>query len=161
MNILLDGNQTGNLIVIIVLLVACAVMFILSYFKNKKYMANQQNLLDEIKVGSKVLTKTFIYGTVESITETTDGKIVLIKTGEGDKVSYLEMNLEAIYSIDNKEEVVDLDDVMTEEKEEKVDDKKSNKKEELEEVKTDADELEELKPVEVKPKKTTKKTNKK
>ncbi len=161
MNILLDGNQTGNLIVIIVLLVACAVMFILSYFKNKKYMANQQNLLDEIKVGSKVLTKTFIYGTVESITETTDGKIVLIKTGEGDKVSYLEMNLEAIYSIDNKEEVVDLDDVMTEEKDEKVDDKKSNKKEELEEVKTDADELEELKPVEVKPKKTTKKTNKK
>lgn len=161
MNILLDGNQTGNLIVIIVLLVACAVMFILSYFKNKKYMANQQNLLDEIKVGSKVLTKTFIYGTVESITETTDGKIVLIKTGEGDKVSYLEMNLEAIYSIDNKEEVVDLDDVMTEEKEEKVDEKKSNKKEELEEVKTDADELEELKPVEVKPKKTTKKTNKK
>ena len=161
MNILLDGNQTGNLIVIIVLLVACAVMFILSYFKNKKYMANQQNLLDEIKVGSKVLTKTFIYGTVESITETTDGKIVLIKTGEGDKVSYLEMNLEAIYSIDNKEEVVDLDDVMTEEKEEKVDEKKSNKKEELEEVKTDADELEELKPVEVKPKKTTKKSNKK
>lgn len=161
MNILLDGNQTGNLIVIIVLLVACAVMFILSYFKNKKYMANQQNLLDEIKVGSKVLTKTFIYGTVESITETTDGKIVLIKTGEGDKVSYLEMNLEAIYSIDNKEEVVDLDEVMTEEKEEKVDEKKSNKKEELEEVKTDADELEELKPVEVKPKKTTKKTNKK
>lgn len=160
MNILLDGNQTGNLIVIIVLLVACAVMFILSYFKNKKYMANQQNLLDEIKVGSKVLTKTFIYGTVESITETTDGKIVLIKTGEGDKVSYLEMNLEAIYSIDNKEEVVDLDDVMTEEKEEKVEEK-SNKKEELEEVKTDADELEELKPVEVKPKKTTKKTNKK
>ncbi len=161
MNILLDGNQTGNLIVIIVLLVACAVMFILSYFKNKKYMANQQNLLDEIKVGSKVLTKTFIYGTVESITETTDGKIVLIKTGEGDKVSYLEMNLEAIYSIDNKEEVVDLDDVMTEEKDEKVDDKILNKKEELEEVKTDADELEELKPVEVKPKKTTKKTNKK
>ena len=102
MHILLEGTQTGNLVLIIILLVACAVMFVLSYFKNKKYMANQQNLLNDIKVGSKVLTKTFIYGTVEKITETTDGKIVLIKTGEGDKVSYLEMNLEAIYSIDNK-----------------------------------------------------------
>ena len=112
MNLLLAETNTGSLILIIILLVACAGMFVLSYFKNKKYMASQQDLLRDIQVGVKVLTKTFIYGTVEKITDTTDGKIVLIKTGEGDKVSYLEMNIEAIYAIDSKEEVVDIDEVM-------------------------------------------------
>lgn len=114
-NLILASQNIGNLILIIILLVACAGMFILSYLKNKKYVEQQKQMQDDIQVGAKVLTKTFIYGTVEKITETTDGKIVLLKTGEGDKVSYLEMNLEAIYSIDNKEEVVDIDDVVEEE----------------------------------------------
>lgn len=111
--LLADSNGIGNLILIIVLLVACVAMFVLSYFKNKKYMQNQQNLLNDLKVGSKVLTKTFIYGTIEKITDTTDGKIVLIKTGEGSKSSYIEMNIEGIYSVDNKEEVVDVDEAMS------------------------------------------------
>ena len=42
--LLADSNGIGNLILIIVLLVACVAMFVLSYFKNKKYMQNQQNL---------------------------------------------------------------------------------------------------------------------
>jgi len=117
-NLILASENIGSLVLIIVLLVACAGMFILSYFKNRKYVEQQKQMQEEIKVGAKVLTKTFIYGTIEKITDTTDGKIVLIKSGEGDKASYLEMNLEAIYSIDNKEEVVDLDEVQTEETEE-------------------------------------------
>lgn len=116
MNLLLDGttnNNIGNIILVAVLLVACVAMFVLSYIKNKKYMQNQQDLLADLKVGSKVLTKTFIYGTIEKITETTDGKIVLIKTGEDDKCSYIEMNIDGIYSVDKKEEVVDVDSVMS------------------------------------------------
>lgn len=113
-NLILASENIGNLVLIIILLVACAGMFILSYFKNKKYVEQQKQMQEDIKVGAKVLTKTFIYGTVEKISDTTDGKIVLIKSGEGDKVSYLEMNLEAIYSIDNKEEVVDLDEIQEE-----------------------------------------------
>lgn len=109
---LLASENTGNLVLIVILLLACALMFVLSYFKNKKYMAQQQDMLNNLEVGSKVLTKTFVYGTVEKITDTTDGKIVLIKTGEDDKVGYMEMNIEGIYSIDNKEEVFDFDSVM-------------------------------------------------
>ncbi|MBE5746035.1 MAG: preprotein translocase subunit YajC [Clostridiales bacterium] len=120
MNLLLASQNTGNLVLIIVLIVACAGMFVLSYFKNKKYMQNQKEMQDKLEVGAKVLTKTFIYGTIEKVTETTDGKIVLIKSGEGDKVSYLEMNVEAIYSIDSKEEIVDLEEVQSEEKVENV-----------------------------------------
>lgn len=118
MNNLLASGSTGNLILIIILLVACAIMFVLSYIKNKKYMSQQQDMQNNIKVGSKVLTKTFIYGTIEKITETTDGKIVLLKSGEGDNASYIEMNIEGIYSIDNKEEVVNLDETMEEQVEE-------------------------------------------
>ena len=117
MNLLLASENLGNLILIIILLVACAGMFILSYFKNKKYVSAQKEMQEKLEVGAKVLTKTFIYGTIEKITETTDGKIVLIKSGEGDKVSYLEMNVEAIYSIDSKEEIVDLEEVVDNESE--------------------------------------------
>ena len=155
MNFLLaDTNNIGNLILIIVLLVACVVMFVLSYFKNKKYMQNQQNLLNDLKVGSKVLTKTFIYGTIENITETTDGKIVLIKTGEGDKASYIEMNIEGIYSVDSKEEVVDVDEAMS-------GDQKEDKTEsyEIEEV-TEAFEVKEEVKSEDKPKRKSKSTKK-
>lgn len=107
MNLILTSENLGNLILIIILLAACGVMFVLSYMKNKKYLAAQQELLDQIQVGSRILTKTFIYGTVEKITETTDGKIVLIRTGEGEQSSYIEMNIEGIYSIDHKEEFVE------------------------------------------------------
>lgn len=115
LNLLLATEGVGNLVLIIILVVACAGMFVLSYFKNKKYVEQQKQMQEEIKVGAKVLTKTFIYGTVEKITDTTDGKIVLIKSGEGDKASYLEMNMEAIYSIDNKEEVVEIEEVVGDE----------------------------------------------
>ena len=111
-NLILASESMGSLVLIIILLVACAGMFVLSYFKNKKYVEQQKQMHEEIKVGAKVLTKTFIYGTIEKITDTTDGKVVLLKTGEGDKVSYMEINIEAIYSIDSKEEVVDIEEVM-------------------------------------------------
>lgn len=140
--LLADSNGIGNLILIIVLLVACVAMFVLSYFKNKKYMQNQQNLLNDLKVGSKVLTKTFIYGTIEKITDTTDGKIVLIKTGEGSKSSYIEMNIEGIYSVDNKEEVVDVDEAMS----------ASDVKEESKEEATEAFDVKEKVETENKPK---------
>lgn len=140
MNLLLaDQNGVGNLIIILILLVACVVMFVLSYFRNKKYMQNQQNLLDDLKVGSKVLTKTFIYGTIEKITETTDGKIVLIKTGEDDKCSYIEMNIDGIYSVDNKEEVVDVDEIMGENINDKNEDDAKTAFEVKEDVKTDVE----------------------
>ena len=140
--LLADSNGIGNLILIIVLLVACVAMFVLSYFKNKKYMQNQQNLLNDLKVGSKVLTKTFIYGTIEKITDTTDGKIVLIKTGEGNRSSYIEMNIEGIYSVDNKEEVVDVDEAMS----------ASDVKEESKEEATEAFDVKEKVETENKPK---------
>lgn len=108
---ILASENSGNLTLLIILLVACALMFVLSFFKNKKYVEKQKALQDELQIGSKVLTKTFIYGTVEKITDTTDGKVLLIKTGDDDKCGYIEMNIEGIYSVDTKEEVFDIEEL--------------------------------------------------
>ena len=43
------------------------------------------------------------YGKVLKITETTDGKILLIETGEDKKVSYMNIHINAVYGIDEKE----------------------------------------------------------
>ena len=55
---------------------------------------------------AKIKTLTGIYATVVSIRSTTDGKIVLIESGEGDKKSYQEIHIDAIYGIDESEEMV-------------------------------------------------------
>lgn len=118
MNLLLAQDNTSTLVLLIILVVACIALFVVNTMRNKKYMEQQKEMLDNIDVGSKILTKTFMYGTVEKITETTDGKILLIKSGEGEKIGYFEINLEGVYSLDNKEEVVDLpEDEMAEEPE--------------------------------------------
>ena len=108
MNLLLAQENTSTLVFLIILVVACIALFVVNTMRNRKYMEQQKEMLDNIEVGSKILTKTFMYGTVEKITETTDGKILLIKTGEDDKVGYFEINIEGVYSLDKKEEVVDL-----------------------------------------------------
>lgn len=118
MNLLLAQENTSTLVFLIILVVACIALFVVNTMRNKKYMEQQKEMLDNIDVGSKVLTKTFMYGTVEKITETTDGKILLIKSGEGDTVGYFEMNIEGIYSLDNKEEVVDIPEEVVEETDE-------------------------------------------
>ena len=64
-NLILASESMGSLVLIIILLVACAGMFILSYLRNKKYVEQQKQMMQDIKVGAKVLTKTFIYGTVD------------------------------------------------------------------------------------------------
>lgn len=114
MNLLLAEN-TSTLVLLIILVVACIALFVINTMRNKKYMEQQKEMLENIEVGSKILTKTFMYGTVEKITETTDGKILLVRCGEDEKVGYFEINLEGVYSLDNKEEVVDLPDDLEEE----------------------------------------------
>lgn len=108
MNLLLAQENTSTLVFLIILVVACIALFVVNTMRNKKYMEQQKEMLENIEIGSKILTKTFMYGTVEKITETTDGKILLIKSGEDDKVGYFEINIEGVYSLDKKEEVIDL-----------------------------------------------------
>ena len=95
-------SQYGLLIVLLVVLVA---FMIYSSIRRKKYDGQVQNLLDNLKVGAHVKTYSGFYGKIVSIRETTDGKVVLIEMGEGDKKGYIEADINAVMGIDKKEDI--------------------------------------------------------
>lgn len=93
-------------VMIIVLVVLIVFMFVSSSIRNKKENEKRMTMLNELKPGTNVITVNGMYGKIVSIEETTDGKIVLLSTGKGDKVSYMEIHINAISAIDNKQLVV-------------------------------------------------------
>jgi preprotein translocase YajC subunit len=92
--------------ILIVLVVALAILMFLTFNRRKKEEAARMDLNNKVKVGAKVKTFGGLYGKVVAIEETTDGKIVLLETGVGNKVSYQNIHINAIYGLDEKEPVV-------------------------------------------------------
>ena len=82
------------------------VMFVLPNSARKKQYQQLQDFLSNLKVGDKVKTTSGFYGTIVSMRETTDGRVALLEMGEGDKVGYIAVDMNAIYAIDAKEDVV-------------------------------------------------------
>ncbi len=92
---------------VLVILVALIALYVVSMLRRKKDMNQAQQMLNELKPGTKVKTYTGFYGTIDSIRETTDGKVVMLKIGEeGGKVGYIEIDANAIYGVDSKTDVV-------------------------------------------------------
>lgn len=131
-------------IILIVLLVVLVVMYIFSYIKRKKYNQEAIAMIDALKPGDKVKTYSGIYGTIVSIRETTDGKVVTLETGDGKHVSYVTVDTSVIYCIDKKQDIVrDANGEIIEPKDDAIEsDAKSQDDGEPTEVKT-ADEVEE------------------
>lgn len=104
MNLLLQANaNTGMGPVWIIILVGLVIITILGSFRNKKESAAREQMVQSLKVGDEIVTYAGVYGKIVNITNTTDGKVVLISTGEGDKISYMQMHINAIASVDNKQ----------------------------------------------------------
>jgi preprotein translocase subunit YajC len=104
-------------------------------------MNARNDLMSGIKKGTKIVTTAGVYGVVESVEETTDGKVVTIKTGSSKNPSTMTIHMNAIMGIDNKtsvkgskkeevEETIEAEEVAENEevKEEKPVAKKSTKK---------------------------------
>ena len=107
-NLLLEGTAgfADSYTLLIVLVVIIVGFLLLSLSRRKKEENYRNDLLNKVVPGAKVKTYSGLYGTVESITDTTDGKIVLVKTGEGDKVSYQLLHINAIFGIDTHKDLV-------------------------------------------------------
>jgi len=90
---------------ILILLAALIIMFVFSSFKNRDLTKQRIEFLNTLKIGDKVKTYSGLYGVVEAISDTTDGKVVLIKSGNGKKVSYIEVDLNAVFGLDTKSAV--------------------------------------------------------
>lgn len=100
------GSNTMQIVLPVVLLVLVIGIFILNYFKSKKQRENMKNVVESLKVGDNVKTYSGFYGTIIEITETTDGKVAVLKTGNEKNVGYISIDMNAIYAIDQKVPVV-------------------------------------------------------
>ncbi len=91
--------------VLIGLVAAMAVVMVLNASRSKKANQEMQNMMQTLKVGDKVKTHIGVYGTIVSITETTDGKVCVIETGDKNK-SQIEVDMRVIAGFDDKKTVV-------------------------------------------------------
>ena len=161
MNFLLESFFGSQWFLVIILVVAIGLLMMASFSRKKKEENYRNELNEKIVKGAKVKTYGGLYCTVVNVTNTTDGKVVLVSTGEGDKVSYQLLHINAIYGVDEKEEIfIDKDGnelTATELKEREAQEKETAKVEELpavEEIKEEPNAEAE------KPAKTTKKSKK-
>ena len=154
MRFLLESFFNSSWFLIIVLIVAMALLLLTSFSRRKKEEQYRDELSTRIVKGAKVKTYGGLYGTVVSVRSTTDGKIVLIETGEGDKKSYQQLHINAIYGLDESEEMV-IDSEGNEVPMSALNESKASETEEKEEKKEEKKDS-----VEEKPKKRTRKTKK-
>lgn len=161
-NLLGAPQQLGSYIGIGILVII-AILYLVFGFKNRKKQQEEAvKMMNELKVGDKVVTNAGIYGEIVSLRETNMGKVVIIKTGydeDAKKASYITINASVILGIDRKEDLIlDAEGNVIE-----PEDKQALKEEVLKEKADQPEETEEEKQEE-KPKKKTpakKKTTKK
>lgn len=103
-------SQNWMIIVLIVLAVAFLVP---TYLRSKKEANAREELTNSIKKGTKIVTTAGVYGVVDSIENTTDGKVVTILTGSSKNPSTMSIHINAIMGIDNKSIVVEQAETIT------------------------------------------------
>ncbi len=106
MNFLLSSFFSSSWFLIIIVILAMGLLILTSFTRRKKEEDYRNELSEKIVKGAKVKTYGGLYGTVVSIRNTTDGKIVLLETGEGNNKSYQQLHINAIYGLDESEEMV-------------------------------------------------------
>lgn len=114
--------------IIIALVILLVVMYVFSAKRRKDYNNQVIEMLNSLRPGDKIKTIGGFYGTIVSIKETTDGKVVLLEMGEGSKVSYMSIDANAIYGVDKKEDIVYDKDGNVIEPDDDSDDDKGGKK---------------------------------
>lgn len=106
--------QNWFILLIIVLMIA---MLVPSFLRQKKEINARNELQEQLKKGTRVITTAGVYGVVESVELTTDGKVVTIVTGNTKNPTTMTIHINAIGGIDNKTPVVeDMDGNIVEEK---------------------------------------------
>lgn len=128
MNTLLSafGDWFAKNWIILVLIVFAIALLVPTYLRQKKEVNARNELNNTIKKGTKIITTAGVYGVVESIRETTDGKVVTIVTGNSKNPTTMDIHINAIGGIDNKSAVtVDTDNKVVDDKVEKAEEKEA------------------------------------
>lgn len=155
MNLLLSvGDWFAQNWMLLLLIVVAVLLIVPTYFKSRKEANERNELNNKIVKGTKIITTAGIYGVVESIENTTDGKVVTIVTGNDKHPSTMTIHINAIGGIDNKTDVVEESKELTSVVNEEV-------SEDIDAEIIDKDEIEEKKPVKKSSTAKTSKTTKK
>lgn len=88
--------------ILIGVIVALLAVTLLNASRQKKDNAKIEEMLSKLKPGDKVKTYFGIYGKILSITETTEGKVCVLETGDKNK-SQIEINIRAVIGLDEKQ----------------------------------------------------------
>lgn len=108
MNLIMSaGNWFATNWPILVIIVLAIAFLVPTYLKQKKEASARNELNNTIKKGTKIVTTAGVYGVVDSIEDTTDGKVVTIITGNSKNPSSMTIHINAIMGIDNKTAVVE------------------------------------------------------
>ena len=161
MNLLLSafGDWFAKNWIILVLIVFAVALLVPSYLRQKKEMNARNELNSNIKKGTKIITTAGVYGTVESIEDTTDGKVVTIVTGTSKNPTTMTIHINAIGGIDNKKAVV-ADEKVEKEVETKAVEEKTDTTEEVAQEPTEVVEKKKATPKKTTTKKSTSKSKK-
>ena len=90
-------------ILMLAILAFLAVLMVLGYTKRRKFNTQLQDLRDNVKVGSKVMTDTGVVGEIAEITTEGEHKYFTIKSGTKDKFGYIKVHANAVYYVFDKE----------------------------------------------------------
>ena len=93
-------------ILMLAILAFLVVLMVLGYAKRRKFNTQLQDLRDNVKVGSKVMTDTGVVGEIAAITTEGEHKYFTIKTGTKDMVGYIKVHANAVYYVFDKENPV-------------------------------------------------------
>lgn len=138
MNLLLDiGSWFAQNWMLLVLIVLAIAFMVPTYLRQKKESNARNELNNSLTKGTKIVTTAGVYGVVESIENTSDGKVVTIVTGSSKNPSTMTIHINAIMGIDNKAKIVEETEVVEKPKKVKI----------IEEVVEDDEEVEVVEPV--------------
>lgn len=90
----------------IILIGLVALMLVYNLFRNKKMTESINELQTSLVPGTKVKTYSGIYGTIEKVTDTTDGKVVTLKLSEN---NFMDIDINAIMNVDQKQTMEEVE----------------------------------------------------
>ena len=92
--------MTTTTIILICFIVLLIIMYpIMMYSRNKKENLRMQEQTNSLKIGDKVLTTNGIYGSIVSIRDEFDRKVVTLESGDETNKGYVSIDAYAIYKI--------------------------------------------------------------
>ena len=135
-----------------------AVLVVITLVRKFGYQKNVDDMFNNLEVGDKVKTYAGIYGEIVSIRDAKDGsRVVIIKSGDEEHFSYLELDIGSVYALDEKDTEPEVEEA------EEVEEQEAQQEAEVEQVEAPeteevvAEEVEQEEAVEEKPKKKAKK----